>query len=264
MQLHNKTIWITGASSGIGEELAYECARKGASLIISSSNKTKLELVSQHCQALGVKCNAVPFDIADPLQINQAVSIVLQLVEKIDVLINNAGVSQRSLTLETSLETDRKIMEINFFGTTLLTKKVLPFMIRNGGGTIAVTSSISGKFGVPLRSMYSASKHALHGFFETIRLEYKKDNIRVTIVCPGWIKTEISIKALSSKGLPYGKMDAGQANGMSAAKCARLYIRAIEKNKKEINIGGKEIIVLYLKRFLPAIFYKVISNTNPT
>ena len=156
------------------------------------------------------------------------------------------------------------IILIPIFGITIyLTKKILPEMIKNGGGTIAVTSSLTGKFGFLYRSAYSASKHALHGFFETIRLEYKSKNINVTIVCPGFIRTEISVKALSKGGSIYGQMDENQEKGMPASKCAKQYISAIERNKKEVYIGGKEIKAIYLKRYFPSLFYKKIFSKIP-
>jgi short-subunit dehydrogenase len=264
VQFSNKIVWITGASSGIGEELVYQCALKKSIVIISSANLPELERVQSKCHEMGGICVVVPFDLSKPLEIDAAVDKVLQLNGKIDVLINNGGVSQRALIEETSAEMDRKIMEINFFGTIHLTKKLLPAMIASGGGTIAVTSSLTGKFGFALRSAYSASKHALHGFFETLRIEYQKDNINVTIVCPGLINTNISYKALAKDGALHGKMDKNQKKGMPVEKCARLYLRAIEKEKKEVLIGSSEKTMVYLKRFLPALFYKIIGKIKPT
>jgi len=264
VKFENKIVWITGASSGIGEELAYQCTKKKATVILSSANKPKLEKVQKKCLEMGGICHVIPFDLANPEQINDAVENALQLCPKIDVLINNGGVSQRALVEDTPAEMDRKIMEINFFGTIYLTKKLLPSFIENGGGTIAVTSSLTGKFGFPLRSAYAASKHALHGFFETLRLEYKKYNINVTIVCPGLINTEISYKALAKGGAVHGKMDRNQEKGMPVEKCARLYLRAIERNKKEVLIGTSDKTMVYLKRFFPAMFYRIISKVKPT
>jgi len=154
-------------------------------------------------------------------------------------------------------------MEINFYGAVYLTKALVPYMINNGGGHIAVTSSISGKFGFPLRAAYSASKHALHGFFETLRAELKNKNIKVTILCPGRVKTNISVNALTKNGTSYGKMSKGQDNGISPEKCAKKYLSAIKRNKKDVNIGSVEIFMVYLKRLFPGIFYKIVSKINP-
>jgi short-subunit dehydrogenase len=186
------------------------------------------------------------------------------LFPKIDILINNGGVSQRTLVKDTTMEIFRKIMEINLFGAVQLTKLVLPVMIKNGGGHIIATSSISGKFGFPLRSAYAASKHALHGFFETVRLENINENIKVTIVCPGRVKTNISYNAISTDGKPHGKMDDGQNEGISPEKCALQIMKAIRKNKKEVLIGGKELMMVHFKRFAPFIFYKIASKIKST
>ena len=264
MNLKGKTVWITGASSGIGEQLAYTCARRGAKLIVSAPRESMLNKIKKNCEALGAKCFVAPFDLSEPEQVNKAAHNVLNVHPAIDVLINNGGISQRATALETSGETVRKIMEINFLSAVRLSQLVAPVMIKNGGGAIAVTSSITGKFGFPLRSAYAASKHALHGYFESLRLENQSNNIQVTIVCPGRVKTDISINALTDKGSVYGKMDEGQAGGITAAACAEKYIKAIEKNKKEVLIGGKELAMVHLKRFFPALFYKIASRIKAT
>ncbi len=192
-------------------------------------------------------------------------------------MVNNAGISQRSLVVDTQTTVDRKIMEVNYFGTVNLTKKLLPLMLANGGGKIAVISSITGKFGFPLRSAYAASKHALHGFFETLQLELKpEDNIFITILCPGRIKTNISRNALIYDGSIYGKMDEGQEQGMSADICAQkivkaisqkkreVYIGGVSQKKREVYIGGVDVLMVYFKRYLPALFYWIASRTKAT
>lgn len=257
MQLTKKTIWITGASSGIGEALSIELAKKNNTLIISGRNEGRLQNIRQICENNGSKTQVIPFDLSNEEDVKQAAEKVLSLYPNIDVLINNGGISQRSLINETSSVVDRKIMEINYFSNIKLTKMALPYMLSNGGGQIAVTSSITGKFGFPMRSSYSASKHALHGFYETLRLEMKKENIAVNMICPGRIKTNISYHALNKEGKEHGKLDKGQKNGMTAEKCAKKIIRGMEKDKKEILVGGKELIMVYLKRYFPALFYKI-------
>jgi len=181
----------------------------------------------------------------------------------IDVLINNGGISQRSKIIETPVELDRKIMNIDFYGAVILTKQILPSMLENGGGKIMVTTSITGKFGWPLRAAYSAAKHALYGFFETLRAEHYNDNIKVTFACPGRVQTNISKHSLNKDGKEHGVMDKGQANGVSAEKCARMMRKAIQNNKREVLIGGKELIMVYIKKFLPALFFKMASKIDP-
>ncbi len=265
MEFTDKIVWITGASSGIGEAVASEFVNRGAKVIISSPEVDKLNTLKDRFNALRPgSCMVVPLDFLNGHEIPGIVEKVVRQTGRIDILINNAGISQRSFAVETPVEVDRKVFEINYFGTITLTKSVLPHMINNGSGSISVTSSISGKFGFPLRSAYSASKHALHGFFETIRLEHKKDNINVTIVCPGRIRTNISVHALNNEGKPYGIMDAGQAKGMPAEKCAVKIIKAISRKKREVYVGGSEILMVYLKKYLPNIFYLISSKISPT
>jgi len=264
MDLLNKIVWITGASSGIGEALAYEYVNRGAKIIISSPEVDKLNSLSDNFNSLHPGSSiVVPLDLLRSNEIPGIVEKVIKQVGRIDILINSAGISQRSLVIETPVEIDRKVFEVNYFGAIALTKSVLPHMIRNGGGTIAVISSIVGKFGFPLRSAYSASKHALHGFFETLRAELKKENINVTIICPGRVQTNISLNALTKDGKPYGIMDKGQSEGISAEKCARKIVRAIKKNKKEVYIGGTELLMVCIKKYFPGVFYLLSSKVKP-
>ena len=264
MFFKDKVVWITGASSGIGEALTYEFAKQGAKLIISSNQQTELENVKQNCDQLGVECY---IQFLDMMEIEEMPSITETLINKysrIDVLVNNAGISQRSLVVETPLHVDRKIMEIDYFGTIALTKAVLPYMIKQNFGYIAATSSISGLFGFPLRSAYAAAKHALHGFFETLRSEVYHYNIKVLLAFPGRIKTNISLHALTKDGKEHGKMDDGQNFGISAESCARQYVKAIQKDKKEVLIGSKELLMVYIHKYLPRLFYKLARKINPT
>jgi short-subunit dehydrogenase len=182
----------------------------------------------------------------------------------VDILINNGGISQRSLAMKTPLDVDRMIMETNFFGTVSLTKAILPSMTERRSGRIAVISSLVGKFGTPLRSTYSASKHALHGFFESLRAEVWGLGIGVTLVCPGFIRTNISINALTGDGSPQGSMDEAQAHGMPPDACARKIIAAVKKGKPEVYIGGKELMGVYIKRFAPGLFGRIIRKTKVT
>jgi short-subunit dehydrogenase len=264
MYFNEKVVWITGASSGIGEALAYQLAKEKAKLIISSKNIEGLEKVKENCLKTCSFCEVVHIDLEKPESIKEAFDKVMTLSSEIDVLINNGGISQRTLFSDTTIDVFRKIMEINFFGAVILSKYVLPVMLKNGGGHIVATSSISGKFGFNLRSAYAASKHALHGFFESLRLENYKENIRVTIVCPGRVRTNISLNALTADGKAHGKMDDGQDGGITAESCAKQILKAIRKNKKEVLIGGKELLMVHFKRFTPFIFNRIIRNIKPT
>ncbi|MEL7589072.1 MAG: SDR family oxidoreductase [Prolixibacteraceae bacterium] len=255
-----KIVWITGASSGIGEALAYAFAREGAFLVLSARNHERLEQVKTKCLELTPGCLVQPLDLLNEAERETAVKAVLSQTGRIDLLINNAGRSQRSLAKETPLEIDRTIMELNFFSVIALTKLVLPHMLEKGSGHLVVISSISGKFGVAMRTAYAASKHAVQGYFESLRAELVNDQIRVTIVSPGRIKTNISVNAITKNGSAYNQMDAGQANGMDADVCAAKIVRAIKKDRKELLVGQKEILMVYIRRFLPALYYRIIAK----
>lgn len=269
MSFNDKTIWITGASSGIGEALALEIARTAAGntpprLILSARRKEALEAVAKACEDLGASCWVYPLDVSDQAMVESVAQTVQQERGSIDYLFNNAGISQRSLARETSLEVDRKIMEVNYFGAIALTKAILEGMIEKGGGHIINISSVVGKFGFPLRTAYAASKHAMHGFFESLRAESWQENIRVLVVCPGRIRTNISFNALTKDGSKHGVMDDGQAAGIAPDKCARIILRGIRRNKKELYIGRKESLLIYIRRYLPALYYRMVKKLKPT
>ena len=260
----SKTIWITGASSGIGEACAYQFANEKTNLILTATRVDALEKVRQKCIDLGAKCEILPFDLSNLDKIDELTDNAVAIFGKIDTVFLNAGISQRSKALETSPEVDMKIMDVNFFSTVKIAKRLLPRMIENGGGTIAVNSSISGKFGFPLRSIYAASKFALYGFFETIHAEYYDDNIRVVMVCPGRVQTNISFNALEADGRKHAQMDEGQESGISAEKAAKKIVNAIKKQKPEVLVGGKEILMVYIKRFFPCLARKIVRKIKPT
>ena len=262
MNSQRKIIWITGASSGIGEALAIEWSKYKYTLILSGRNVEKLEKIKSYCEKNGAKILIVPFDLSDETSIIEAYNQVQKKYSAINVLVNNGGISQRSFAIETPMEIDRKVMETNFFGAVVLTKLVLPSMVKNKNGSIVVISSIVGKFGFPMRTAYSASKHAIQGYFESLRSEVKKENVKIVIVSPGRINTSISINAIDKEGKKHGVMDAGQKNGMPADVCARKIIRAVNKNKKDILIGRKEIIMVYIRKLFPALYYKFASNAK--
>ena len=261
--IRGKVCWVTGASSGIGEALCIELNQKGAKVIASARRKEELERVKKAC-ASPDHVYVLPLDLGEIDTFPDKVEEAVNAFGRVDILFNNGGISQRSLAWETPLEVDRKLMEINFFGTVALSKAILPHFMAQKQGHYLVVSSLVGKFGSPLRSSYAASKHALHGFFDSLRAEHHLDNIKVTIACPGFIKTQVSVNALNAKGEKQNTMDDAQANGMSAEECAHQIIRAVEKEKEEINIGGKETVGIYVKRFLPALFSRIIRKAKVT
>jgi len=264
MTFNGKSVWITGASSGIGEALAGEFFARGARLIISARNVQKLEEIKKGFDAVeSGRCIVVACDVTNSASINEAVNEVKKQIPKLDILVNNAGVSQRATALETGIDVVRQLFEVNFFGTIAITKAVLPWMIEKGGGHIAVISSMAGKFGFRMRSAYSAAKHALQGYFETLRAEMHDKNVRVTIICPGRVQTNISLNSFTGDGRLYGKMDKGQANGVSVTRCARIIAQAVSNNRKEVFIGGPELFLLVVKRACPALYYWIANRASP-
>lgn len=260
---NDKVVWVTGASSGIGLEMVRQLSQANAKMILSARNSQKLDeikLTLLHPDNHMV----LPLDLEDSSNFEQLAKTVIEKYGRIDFLFNNGGLSQRSEASVTPLDVDRRIMEINYFGNIALTKAVLPFMQQQKSGHIVVISSIAGKFGFFLRSAYSASKHALHGFYESLRLEEEKNHIQVTIACPGKINTDISVNALNSEGEKHGEMDHNQATGMSAEECVRQLLSAVQKGKRDVLIGNKEIKAVTLKRLFPNLFWKIIRKQSAT
>jgi dehydrogenase/reductase SDR family member 7B len=256
--------WITGASSGIGESLVYGFVRRGAQVIASSNDPAGLKRVKETCGPDSSMVCCVPFDLSETTEIESIVSAQIKIYGRIDYLINIGGISQRARIDETPLWLDRKIFEINYFGTIAITKAVLPYMISQKSGHILATSSISGRFGFPLRSAYSASKQALHGFFETLYLENKDSNIKTSVIIPGRVNTSISLHALNADGKEHGKLDEGQAKGVSPARAAEIIIKGILRDKREILVGRGELMLLHIRRYMPWLFFRIADKIKPT
>lgn len=263
MNFKNKTVWITGASSGIGEALTIAFSNAGANVVLSGRREDALKSVADRCNA-SVKTWIEPLDVTDIEAIPAFAKRVIQNTGGIDILVNNAGISQRSLFIDTDMEVMDRIMQINYYGVIALTKAVLPSMLERGSGHFVMMSSLAGKFGTPLRTGYCASKHALQGFSDALRAETVHQGIQVTTFCPGYIKTKISFNAVKGDGAKQNKMDKGQEDGMLPKVFADKALRAIYKGKKEVIIGGKETLGIYFKRFFPNLFFKFISRVNVT
>jgi short-subunit dehydrogenase len=257
MTLTDRLVWITGASSGIGEALAYDLSHRGAHLVLSSRREEALEEVRQRC-ARPDDHVVQTLDLAAPSTLQTAAATVQDEVGPVDVLVNNGGISQRGTATDTEMDVVRRIMEINFFGAVQLTRAVLPSMIERQQGHIAVVSSLVGKFGTPLRSSYAASKHALHGWFDSLRAEVHDDGIGVTLACPGFVKTNVASNALYPDGTPLG--EEAEEKGIPPSDCAAAIGDAIEQNTAEFTIGGWETVGVYMKRFVPALFRRFIRQ----
>jgi len=264
MHFQDKIIWLTGASSGIGKAVAIELIKQGAKVIISSRNIEKLETV----KALSIhpkNVKLLQLDLDDYHHLDKLVQQAISLFGAVDILINNGGISQRSLAIDTGITVDTRIFKTNYFGTVALSKALLPYFTARKKGHFVVVTSVVGKIGTPLRSSYAASKHALHGFFDSLRAEIYNDNIAVTLICPGFVNTNVSINALTGDGSPQNKMDKGTEKGLSPDYFAKRMLKAIARKKQEVIIGGKlEILAVYVKRFFPRVLANMIRKLAVT
>lgn len=261
MTFKNKVIWITGASSGIGKGLALALSKQDCKLILSSRNIEQLQEVKTAC-GNSENIKILPFDLAHYINMPNVVKEALKLFGNIDLLINNGGISQRSPIIETSIEVDKKLMEIDYLGTVALSKALLPHFIANQFGHYVVVSSLMGKFSSPLRSAYCGAKHALHGFFDALRLEHDKDNIKVTMICPGFVNTNVARNALTADGSKQGYQDDMTENGLEVEVFVNRMLKAIRKEKFEAYIGKFEAFGVYVKRFSNKLLHKLVLRSK--
>lgn len=259
----DKVVWITGASSGIGEALAYEFARQGAQLVLSARRAELLEKIRLAC-ANPDRHIVVPLDMTRIDELGGHVDAVLHEFGRIDVLINNAGVSQRSLVKDTSLAVDRQIMELDFFAPVALTKFVLPHMLKAGHGQLVAVSSVVGLVATPYRSAYAAAKHAISGFYDSLRAEVHDAGIRVAVLYPGFVRTDVSRSALTGDGSSHGIVDEKIGNAMSPKEFAYRAVTALGKGEEQIIIAGKERLAVWLGRISPALLARLIRRIKVT
>lgn len=262
----NRVVWITGASSGIGEALAVRFSRDNARVVLSARRQSELERVKQRCVAEGAAESnllVLPLDVTELDALPGKVSAVLEQFSQIDLLINNAGLSQRSLCKDTELSVYQKLLDVDVMGQIALTKAVLPHMLERRSGHLAVTASVAGKVGAPMRTGYCAAKHAVMGFFDALRAEVEDEGILVSTITPGFIRTAISHNALSADGSVFGKEDEDIANGMDVNECAEVIVQGLDKGKREIAVGkGKEMAALWVKRLAPEMLFKLAKKQS--
>ena len=261
MKNTNKIVWITGASSGIGAELAKIYSHRGIKLILSSRNVRALERVKSECY-YPENIIILPIDLNDFYAAPALVKKAYNIFGRIDILINNAGVSQRSLIVDTQFDVLKKLIEINYLGTVALSRALLPFFLKQGFGHYVVVSSVMGKYGSPFRSGYSAAKHALHGFFDVMRMEHQKDNINVTIICPGFVRTPIAMNSLKGDGSVLGVDDLATRKGLKVEDFARKMVRSVDQKKWEVQFGKKELLGVYLKRLSNKLLHNAVIRSN--
>lgn len=259
-----QVIWITGASSGIGEALALQFAQQGSKIVLSARREAELERVKQACVQAGADTAQVlvlPLDVTDYDAMPTAVNKVLETFGVIDMLVNNAGIAQRSLTVDTDMSVYRKLLDVDVLGQIALTKAVLPHMIERQSGHIAITSSVAGKVGAPFRSGYCAAKHAVMGFFDSLRAETSHLGLQVTTITPGYIQTNVAVHALNGDGSEFGRTDKNIAGGMDVTRCAEVILKGFRKGTPEIAVGqGIEMKALWLKRFFPKLVFRMAAK----
>lgn len=260
MKIDGKTIWITGASSGIGEALTYQLDQRNCKLILSSRNEEQLKHVKANCKNQE-HIKILILDLVDFEGMSAKAEEALSAFGPIDILINNAGLSQRSLIANTSFEVYKKLMDVNYLGTVAITKALLPHFMQQQRGAFVTISSLMGKFSSPYRSGYCGAKHALHGFFDALRLEHEKDGIEVTMICPGFVNTNVAQNALIGDGSAQNQQDEATENGLEVSVFAKKMIRAIERKKFEAYIGGKETMATYLRIF-PKLLHKIVLRST--
>lgn len=262
MNIKNKVIWVTGASSGIGEALVYELANKNCKLILSARREAELQLVKKNTNLPDEQVLVLPIDLEHFKDAQKWVNKAIEKFTTIDILINNGGISQKSLAMETTEAVEEKFWNINYFGTVALTKAVLPIMQQKQHGKVVVITSILGKFGLPQLSTYAATKHALYGFYESLRLELVKDNVSVLLAAPGFINTQVAVNAIDGKGNITNENSDAQLNGMKPDVFAKNLVNAIVKDKQHVYIGKKELLTIPFKTLFPKLFYKIMLKLS--
>ncbi len=262
MNLTNKVIWITGASSGIGEALAKLLAKEQCKLVLSARRTEELERVKKETGLSDDNVLILPIDLEQYQLTVEWTQQVIAKFNRIDVLINNGGISQEGYAMETSAAVEQKIMNINYFGNVALSKAVAPIMQQQKSGKIAVVTSIIGKFGLANLSTYAASKHALYGFYDSFRMELKDDNVAVLIVSPGFVNTNVTLNAVTGDGSAYNKNSPAQENGMDTTVFAKKFVNAIKSNKNHKYIGSKELLTVPFKTFFPNTFYNLMHKMS--
>jgi short-subunit dehydrogenase len=262
MNLTNKVVWVTGASSGIGEAICHELMKYKCKIILSARRESELLRVKKDMKINDENVLVLPIDLEKSKEVENWTAKVIEKFGRIDVLVNNGGISQKSLVEETTEEVERKVMEINYFGNVALAKAVSKIMKKQQSGKIVVTTSILGKFGLSFHSTYAASKHALYGFYDSFRMELKKDSVSVLLVSPGFINTKAAINSITGDGSISNEDSPAQINGMKTNVFARKLVGAIKNDRNHIYIGSKELLSIPFKTFFPNLFYSIMLKLS--
>lgn len=264
--LPGKVVVITGASSGLGEALAHVFFLAGCKVVLCARRKNELERVRKDLLALYTTVVThspviVTLDLSDIGSLPVKVREVLEIHGHIDIMINNGGVSIRSDCVSTAMDVDIKVMLVNYFGTVALTKACLPSMIKRKQGRIVCISSVQGKFSIPHRSAYGASKHALQAFCDSLRAEISEHNVKVTLISPSYIRTALSVNALTGTGDQYGKMDSATASGASPGIVAKRVLKAVLRDEQDITISSLAPKMAYwIRHICPSLYFWIMAR----
>lgn len=262
MKVSNKVVWITGASSGIGEQLVRQVVAKNGKVVLSARREDRLSEIVSDLNLSADRCLILPLDLNN---LDEPINYINQILAKfgtLDILINNGGVSQKSGALETTEEVDRQLMEVNFYGGVKLAKAATAQMLAQGSGHIVAISSILGQFGLPLLGTYAAAKHAIYGWYESLRYEVQKQGVSVTIISPGFINTDVTYKSLTADGSALNQNSVAQEKGMSSVKCAKKIITAIENKRWHKYIGGVETFMPMVKWMAHKPFFWLMNKLS--
>ncbi len=260
MDLRDATVWVTGASAGIGRALVEPLLESGARVVATARREAPLrELAKEHGED---KVASVAGDLTDPASLEDLHARACAPFGPIDVLINNAGRSQRCSALDTDMDEVRGLMELNFMAPVALSKLVLPGMVERGRGSVSVVSSVAGYVSTPQRSTYSASKFAVRGWFDCLRAELHETGVSVSIIVPGYIRTGISKAAVRTEASDPTKPDPVD-KGIAPERCAEIIVRALERDQAEVRVGGKEVAAVHLARLFPGIVRRLAPRFAP-
>uniref|UniRef100_G3PHV0 Dehydrogenase/reductase SDR family member 7B n=1 Tax=Gasterosteus aculeatus TaxID=69293 RepID=G3PHV0_GASAC len=264
--LQDAVVVITGASSGLGKECARVFHAAGARLVLCGRDAARLRLVVQELTASSTSPqthtpSTVTFDLSDTGTVDKAAEEILKCYGQVDVLINNAGISYRGNILDTHLSVQRDVMETNYFGPIALTQALLPSMVHRRSGHIVVVSSVQGKISLPYRSAYAASKHATQAYFDCLRAEIEQHGIPVTVISPGYIRTSLSVNAVTGDGSKYGVLDKTTATGRDPGDVAQAVLSAVRHRSKDVVLAGPlPSVAIYLRTMWPALFFKLMAS----
>ncbi len=259
----NKTVVVTGASSGIGEALAREFAARGARVVLGARSVQKLQLIAGEIRAGGGQAAYCGVDVSNPEECRELIDTAVREFGGVDVLICNAGLSMRAIFDDVDLEVLHKLMDVNFWGTVNCCKYALPYLQASKGSVVGV-SSVAGLHGLPGRTGYSASKYAMTGFLETLRIENLKKGLHVMIACPGFTASNVRFAALTADGSQQGETPRNEAKMMTAAQVARIIARGVLRRKRLCLMEAEGRATHFVKKFAPAfldrMFYLVMSR----